>query len=84
MLIIPKVTTNGVTLPMVITTPLIVPMNAPNNSVAATTATTGQPRCSKLAQTTPVSARIDPTDRSIPAVKMTNVMPTAMMPMTDV
>ena len=35
------------------------------------------------AQTIPVKATIEPTDRSIPAVRITNVIPTARMPMID-
>src|ERR1700733_11796322 len=37
-----------------------------------------------IAPTTPESARIDPTERSMPADEMTNVMPIANVPNTDV
>ena len=39
----------------------------------------GCPSCSSVPSTTPATATIDPTDRSIPPDRMTNVMPTATM-----
>ena len=36
----------------------------------------------EMAASIPVSATTEPTERSMPAVMMTNVMPTATMPMT--
>jgi hypothetical protein len=39
----------------------------------------GKPAFNALAKTTPEKAMIDPTERSIPAVIMTKVIPTAMI-----
>ena len=36
-----------------------------------------------MAQSTEPSARIEPTDRSMPPVRMTSVMPTATMPLLE-
>ena len=38
----------------------------------------------KLAPTMPPNARTDPTDRSIPPVRITNVIPMARSPFTEV
>ena len=38
----------------------------------------------RLAATIPASAATDPTDRSIPRVRMTNVIPIASTPLIDV
>ena len=64
--IIPSVVTKGGTDALVMVAPLIRPQAAPT---------------AKEAVMTDDSARIEPTDKSIPAVRMTNVMPTAMMPL---
>jgi hypothetical protein len=41
------------------------------------------PGCAKLAETTPVRATMDPTERSIPSLMMTNIMPMARMPFIE-
>ena len=49
-----------------------------------TTAAVVQPSIvSSMAQSTDPSARIEPTDRSMPPVRMTSVIPTATMPLLD-
>jgi hypothetical protein len=61
--------------------PLIAPSKAPKSSTSARTATIGMPAASSEALTTETSATIDPTERSMPPVAMTKVMPTPMMMM---
>ena len=46
--------------------------------MTGTATAAGIPRPRRLASRMPVNAITEPTDRSIPAVRMTNVMPTAM------
>ena len=44
----------------------------------------GQPACSALASTTPESATSEPTERSMPPERITNVMPTAITALMEV
>lgn len=53
------------------------PMNKSNDSIAI-------PFFSKPAQIAEVNAKIEPTERSIPAISTTNVMPTEMQTLTDI
>ena len=54
------------------------PITAPARRMTGTATAAGIPRPRRLASRMPVNAITEPTDRSIPAVRMTNVMPTAM------
>ena len=47
---------------------------------AASTTGIGVPTSSSIAETTAATATIEPTDRSMPAVRITKVMPTETMP----
>ena len=74
----PSVAMNGGRRPSVTSSPLTQAAGRAHRRARAATATaTGQPCCSALASTTPASATIDPTDRSMPPEMITNVMPTA-------
>ena len=82
---VPSVTINDGISPIVTSRPFTSSTVAPV-AMAATIAI-GQDRPSgptMVPPTTALSARIEPTDRSIAAMQMTNVIPSAMMPMTDV
>src|SRR5471030_835121 len=63
-----------------VTAPTAVP--TANAAATATSAFTSSPTTD--AATAPVSARSEPTDRSIPDVRITSVMPTAIMALTEV
>ena len=60
-----------------ITQPITNPRAAPITSTASIAAGAGQPSLSSVAHTIVVSATTEPTDRSIPPVRITNVIPTA-------
>jgi hypothetical protein len=81
---VPRVTISGGTLALVMSTPLRTPQAVPATSPAASPATIAPqpspPTASiTLAAITPEKTSTDPTDRSIPAVMITKVMPTAMI-----
>ena len=86
----PSVATKGGTLKIATSTPLTAPTAAPTHSVSTTTAQTGGYRITPSASsstpciiapaTTPDSARMEPTDRSIPPFRMTSSMPMDRMP----
>jgi hypothetical protein len=59
------------------TSPIISPSSGPTISTAPTANGIGQPACSVVATITVDSATTDPTLKSMPPVRMTNVMPTA-------
>ena len=59
------------------TRPIITPSRGPTTSTAPTASGIGQPALSAVARITVDSATTDPTDRSMPPVRMTKVMPTA-------
>ncbi len=80
MLIMPRVTTKGAMRPMVISRPLASPQPMPMTSASRMTGRIPAPAFSVPAATAPAMAKIEPTERSIPPVRMTKVMPTAMMP----
>ena len=76
---------NGGTLKKVTALPCKYPTSVP--TAAAVASATNQPRkecapsaCITKAPDMPANASSEPTARSTPAVKMTKVMPTAMMP----
>src|SRR4030095_9987795 len=75
----PSVAMNGTTFKRVITNPLTVPTNPPTR-IPATSATDGDsPDLIPSAVTTPVSAMVEPTARSIPPLIMIIVIPVAPM-----
>src|ERR1700722_19311289 len=82
---IPSVTMNGGIAALVIRKPLSAPVSDPVARQPRTPIHQGSSRLEvSIAPTTPESARIDPTERSMPADEMTNVMPIANVPNTDV
>ena len=76
---IPSVAMNGTTRRRVMTTPLTTPTSAPTRMPATTAKMTGSPALMPSAVTTPVSAIVEPTERSIPPLMMMSVMPIAPM-----
>lgn len=65
-----------------------IPCNAPKTSPSASTSTTDgrKPQSlSTISTAEPTAARPStaPTDRSMPPIRITNVIPTAMMPISD-
>ena len=79
-----KVVMNDWRLKRVVTQPLTRPMLPVTASVSATTGIVSRPSCIRpLAATTAPSAMTAPTERSMPPMRMTMVMPMAMMPLTD-
>jgi hypothetical protein len=81
--IIPSVATKGGVFPLAMIRPLKSPHKAPTPKPIRIPTTPGTPSLRKLAAMTLVSARTEPTDRSIPAIMMTKVIPTATMPITE-
>src|SRR5471030_122030 len=82
--IMTSVAINACTLPLATIIPVTAPIPAPSASApaTATSAFTSSPTIE--AATAPVSASKEPTDKSIPDVRITSVMPTAIMALTDV
>src|SRR5476649_739966 len=82
--IMTSVAMNACTLPLATIIPVTAPTAVPtaNAAATATSAFTSSPTTD--AATAPVSARSEPTDRSIPDVRITSVMPTAIMALTEV
>src|SRR5271165_1217746 len=81
----PSVTMKGGIAPLVMRKPLSAPVNAPIARQPAMPTHQGRSRLEvSMAPTTPDSARIEPTERSIPAEQMTKVMPIASTPNTEV
>ena len=78
-LIIPRVEIKGGSLPNVIKRPFTKPQPSPTANPLIMAIGMGSPVCKTLASTTPEKAKIDPTERSIPAVMITKVIPTAMI-----
>ena len=68
---------NGCTSKYCTSTPTIRPIAAPPRIISGTTTIAGSPSASSFAHRMPVNAMTDPTDRSMPPVRITNVMPTA-------
>ncbi len=62
---------------VVIVSPLKTPIAMPTSSPASTPASTPCPCTSTSAQTTPDRPTTEPTERSMPAVRITNVIPAA-------
>ena len=82
--IITSVAINAWTRPFATITPVTAPIAAPNARAAATatSALTSMPTID--AATAPVSANREPTDKSMPDVRITSVIPTAIMAFTEV
>jgi hypothetical protein len=68
---------NGCTSKYWTSTPTPRPMRAPVASIVGATTDDGSPCRSRLAPIIPVNDITAPTDRSMPPVRITNVMPTA-------
>jgi hypothetical protein len=79
----PRVTINGGILALVISVPLIAPNPTPNKAVIRSTTGTGNPIRAICATRQPEKATTDPTDRSMPPVRITNVIPIPNNPMTE-
>jgi len=81
MVTIPSVTTKGAILPLVINTPFIKPIPPPTRIAATEAMNTPIPLFFiKPAAIIPDKAKMEPTERSMPPVRMTKVIPTAIMP----
>src|SRR3984957_10295824 len=82
---IPSVTMNGGIAALVTRKPFSAPVSDPVARQPRTPIHQGSSTLeASIAPTTPESASIDPTERSMPADEMTNVMPIANVPNTDV
>ena len=75
-----RVGTNGDMFRRVIQRPLISPMAAAPRRAIGIAAKIGQPLVRRAARITAVMPQVDPTDKSIPPVKITAVIPIATMP----
>src|ERR1700677_5081162 len=82
---IPSVTMNGGIAALVTRKPLSAPVSAPIARQPRTPTHQGRSKLEvRIAPATPESARIDPTERSMPADEITNVIPIAKTPNTEV
>ena len=70
---------NGCTSKNCTSTAISSPIPAPLRIITGMTTPVGTPSLSSRAHMMPVNARTDPTDRSMPPVRITKVMPTARM-----
>src|SRR5271156_326885 len=76
---------NGGIAPLVMRKPLSAPVSAPIARQPSTPTHQGRSKLEvSMAPATPESASIDPTERSMPADEMTNVIPIAKTPNTEV
>jgi hypothetical protein len=64
--------------------PLAIPINNPMVKAPATATIMGCPEPIKYAPIAPENAKVDPTDKSIPPVRITNVIPAAMIALIEV
>src|SRR3990172_9098960 len=78
-----SVAMNGATLPYATAMPLTAPNPVPTASPASNATASGAPPFNTPASTAPAMARTEPTDRSIPPVRITNVMPAAMIALIE-
>ena len=78
MVIVANVAMNGATRPKVTAKPLMVPKRIPTIAAAKIAATGLRPPTMKSAINALDKARMEPTDKSIPPVKMTKVIPKAI------
>ena len=72
-----NVAMNGWILNLLMTSPTISPINDPTTRTMTITIGAERPCCSRVAAITELSAITAPTDRSIPPVRITKVMPMA-------
>src|SRR5471030_1206076 len=82
--IITSVAINACTLPLATITPVTAPTPAPTASAAATATSAFTSSPTTEAATAPERASSEPTDKSIPDVRITSVIPTAIMALTEV
>src|SRR5207302_4979103 len=80
---IARVTMNGATRPLATARPFTTPNPAPAASPARRLNANGTPPFSAPAMIAPARASSEPTDRSIPAVRMTKVIPAAMIALME-
>ncbi len=78
-----SVAIKGCRRPFVTSTPLIRPKPVPMASDRNMATPTGMPPAIKLAQNAVVNASTEPTERSIPPVSITQVIPKAIKPLMD-
>ena len=76
----PRVAMNGGSLNLVTSRPLARPRTPPTTTPTRMDGTIGHPATSSWAVTAPARPRIDPTDRSMPPVRITKSWPIARMP----
>src|SRR5699024_5514487 len=81
--IVAKVAINGAILPAVINKPLIAPKIAPKIHPSNKAMIESTPDTIKIATIALDNANVEPTDRSIPPVKITNVIPNAINPLIE-
>ena len=81
---IPKVTMNGESRRPVTSPPMITPHRPPSITTAPAAARGDQPWARSVASPTVARAICDPTDRSMPPLAITSVMPRAAVPTTAV
>jgi hypothetical protein len=74
-----RVTMKGLIFILEINRPLNIPTAVPAAKPKQTDISTDNPECRAKAIQTPLSATIAPTDKSIPLVQMTNVIPTEII-----
>src|SRR5438093_6721582 len=84
MLIMPSVAMNGGRRPIEIKTPLPIPHASPTSNPIVNASGIDRPAARLLAITAPENANTEPTDRSIPAVIITNVIPAATTAIIEV
>ncbi len=72
-----RVAMNGCTSKTCTIAPTRSPMSEPTSTTSGITTPAGTPARSRYAAVTPDSASTEPTERSMPPVRMTNVIPTA-------
>jgi len=82
-LIKPSVTINAGILPLSIKTPLIKPNKIPNSKLIKIEITRGFPDEIRVASNIPQKATIEPTDKSIPPIIITNVIPRLTTPIME-
>ena len=78
-----RVAMKGCRRPLVTSVPLTQPRPVPSASAASMARTGFTPAFISIAQTRELTASVEPTERSMPPVRMTAVMPKAMRPLTD-
>src|SRR5699024_4660262 len=81
--IVANVAINGAMLPKVTKTPLNTPSKNPPNTPTIKATIGSRPLVIKIDVNALDKANIDPTDKSLPTVKITNVIPKAIKPLID-